>query len=211
MTDTTSIGRLPSIKAISLIISWLYYLGWVAFGLITILFTVLYITDSNVKFINVPISISYEENLDKIPPDFLKSNSEYPIVAVEKVKLHTDNVGGFSFTLIIPVLLISGFLWITYIIRKFIKTVKEGHPFSRENPRRIRMIGFIVMIAGPVVAAVQYIYAYQYINMLDYPHAEIQVEPDINLMMIFLGLILFVIGHVYDQGVKLKEESDLTI
>ncbi len=211
MTDTANIGKLPSIKAISLIISGFYYLGWVAFGLITILFTVLYITDNNVKFINVPISISYEQNLDKIPRDFLDSDSEYPIVGVERIKLHTNNEGGFSFTLIIPVLLISGFLWILYIIRKFIRTVKEGHPFSRENPRRIRMIGFIVMIAEPVVAAVQYIYAYQYIYMLDFPHAEIKVEPDINLMTIFLGLILFAIGHVYDLGVSLKEESDLTI
>ncbi|NOY88336.1 MAG: DUF2975 domain-containing protein [FCB group bacterium] len=211
MTETNDIGKLPSIKAISIVISWFYYLGWVAFGLITILFTVLYITDNNVKFINLPISISYEENLDKIPPDFLNSDSKYQVVGVEKIKLHTNNEGGFSFTLIMPVLLISGLLWILYIIRKFIRTVKEGHPFSRDNPRRIRMIGFIVMISSPVIAAVQYIYAYQYIYMLDFPHAEIRVEPDISLMTIFLGLILFVIGHVYELGVKLKEENDLTI
>jgi len=211
MTDTTSISKLPSIRAISLIISWLYYLGWVAFGLITILFTVLYITDHNVKFINLPISISYENNLEKMPPDFLDGRSEYPIVRVEKIKLHTNNAGGFSFTLVIPLLLIAGFLWIVYIIRKFIRTVKEGYPFSRENPRRIRMIGFIVMITGPVVAAIQYVYTYQYLHMLDFPHAEVEITPDINLMTIFLGLLLFVIGHVYDLGVKLKEENDLTI
>lgn len=167
--------------------------------------------DANAKFINVPISISYEEHLDNIPDDFLNGSSEYPIVGVERIMLHTDNEGGFSFTLIIPVLLISALIWILHVIRAFIKTVKQGDPFSRDNPRRIRMVGFIVMITEPVIAAFQYVYAYQYIYMLDFPYAEVEVAPDINLMTIFLGLILFVIGHVYDVGVTLREENELTI
>lgn len=181
-------------------------------GLVLILTLVLLVVDSPPKFINLPISISYEHSPEDVPDDFLYSgDSRYPIVGVKGIKLHTDNVGQFDPSIILAALFLGVLIWIFHLARAFMRTVRGGEPFNRNNPQRIRLIGLIVMITGPIMTAVQYIYSYRYIHILDYPGAKIEIEPDIHLLSILFGLVLFMIGHVYDTAVKLKEESDLTI
>ena len=137
--------------------------------------------------------------------------NELDIVGFETIKVNVSKGDHIGIEILIPLVFILAYLWVVSELRKFIKTVKEGRPFTIENSRRIRMIGFIVMIAGPVVGALNYIYGLKYLNQIDIPGAEIDLDPDIYPLAIVLGLLIIVIGHVYDIGVKLQTEQDLTV
>ena len=210
MNQINSMEKLPSVKVISILSSILWYLGIVALVLLVLISSALFIFDQNVKYINLPISVTYE-NSDTPPFEELNYYNDYPIVGFTQVKIDIDNEGGFNYNLIIPLLLIIGYLWIMKQIRLFVKTIKSGNPFVRENPKRIRLIGFVVMVTGPIMGGLQYLYTLPYYYLLDFPGAEIEIEPNIYPVAIFLGLVIFIIGHVYDLGVKLKEDNDLTI
>ena len=211
MIISKNIEDLPSVKVIGKVVNVLWYLGWLAMILLVIIIGFLYATDKQAKFINLPVSVSYEETPDEIPLDLLNRYNEKPVVGFKYIKIDNSKEGGFDYSLLIPLFMIGGYMWTLHQFRRFVKTILRGEPFDRENPRRIRHIGFVVMIAGPIVGAIQYLHTLKYIYDLDFPGAKVEIEPDIYPAAIFLGLILFVIGHVYDLAVKLKEDQELTI
>lgn len=210
MTEINRISEYPSVKVIWKVVNVLYYLGWVAFGLLFVVIVMLFATDNNVKYIILPISVSYE-NSDAEPLEELNYYNEYPVVGFKNIKIDINNEGGFDFSILILLCMILAYIWILKQIKLFFKTVKENDPFNRENPRRIRLVGFVVMVSGPIMASVQYFIAVKYLYAFDFPGATVEIETDFYPVAIFLGLIIFVIGHIYDLAVKLKEEQDLTI
>ena len=67
------------------------------------------------------------------------------------------------------------------------------------------------MISGPVVGVMNYIYGLKYMSQIDIPGAVVDLDPDLYPLAIVLGLLIIVVGHVYDIGVRLQVEQDLTV
>lgn len=205
------LGNKPSVKAIWYIIKTLYILGYVGLGLLILLLVGLLVFGENVKYIYLPISVSYANSEVDFPCPELNSHTETPIVGFKNIQVETGHFEAINYTLTIPLLLIGAYIWIMKLLMKFIKTVREGNPFSPENPKRVRLIGFLVTIGGPVVGMLQYMISGVMITGLDFPGAEVEINTDFYLVTIILGLVIYTIGHVFDLAVKINEEQKLTI
>jgi hypothetical protein len=67
------------------------------------------------------------------------------------------------------------------------------------------------MAAGPFKGLLELAYAWTWMSRIQIEGAEVNVNPDFHIVWILAGLIIVVIGHVFQYGVSLKEDSELTV
>jgi len=115
-------------------------------------------------------------------------------------------IGLFTWTL---------FLWIVYHLRLLIHAVKEGKPFNRENPKRIRKIACAVLIWAPVETLFFYLKSQFIINTTSYPGVGMGLVSEllfgIFMELVFIGLCVLVVAQISSMGVRLQQDQDLTI
>ena len=76
---------------------------------------------------------------------------------------------------------------------------------------RIRQIGYLLLLGEPVVYILMQLQArilYYHLNEYTF---NINDDLPFRGMMIFAGLVIIVIAQIFDIGVKMKQEQDLTI
>jgi hypothetical protein len=112
---------------------------------------------------------------------------------------------------VMPLLLSMLFLGIMMVMRKIMRSIRGGTPFTRVNAARIRAMGWLIMAAGPFWGILEYIYAMMWLPKVRIDGAAVTANPDFRIFYIFAGLVIVVIGHVFQYGVSLKEESELTV
>ena len=102
-------------------------------------------------------------------------------------------------------------LGIVMMLRKIIRSIRSGTPFTRENASRIKALGWLIMVSGPFYGILEYVYARMLLSSIRIEGAIIKADPDIRIFYVFVGLIIVVIGHVFLYGVSLREDSELTV
>jgi len=108
-----------------------------------------------------------------------------------------------------PVLLVClfalGLLGIIAQLRKIFISLIKGSPFIMQNARRLRMIGLI--IAG--LEAVRFGGHALVVWVL---HATpTSPPPQLNFSVLFAIAALFVLAEVFEEGVRMKKDLELTI
>jgi len=103
------------------------------------------------------------------------------------------------------------FLVICLLRKIFRDLVKEKSPFQVENPRRIRRIGYLIII-GAILSSFFDFYVWHYIaRHISIPDVSFSYGIGFNLETIFLGLVILVLSEIFRSGVQLQEDRDLTI
>jgi hypothetical protein len=113
---------------------------------------------------------------------------------------------------------------ILFILRRFVLSLKSETPFTQKNVWRLQTIGFLILIIplleliGSFIAK-NWIFSHFYLQTKTYsiPY-EVGYSIGYNLAKsglvspwILTGLLILVIAEVFRQGVKIKQEQDLTI
>jgi len=99
-----------------------------------------------------------------------------------------------------------GLLGIVGRLRKIFITLVAGQPFQAENARRLRIIGLI--LAALEVSR----YAVWAILLLCAPDSPVRdYRPNIDVVGLFAIGVMFVLAEVFDEGVKMRKDLDLTI
>lgn len=113
-------------------------------------------------------------------------------------------------------LLIWGlFLWIVFHLRLLIRSVIEGNPFFKKNPVMIRKIAYAVLAWAVADGLFNYLKGTFIIRTTYYTGAGLDLITElvfkIFLEFIFLGLGILVIAQIFEVGVRLQKDQDLTI
>lgn len=208
-TNTENSRRALKIIAVFFEVAW--YLTWVAVALSIVLLIVVNVTDFRVKYIHLPIQVDYRNT--EIAPDFgsERRSSDLVVKGFSDLIVDASEAPMQGFFLWIPALLSLGLLWIVQQVRRFLRSVRKGTPFIPENARILRRIGYVVTLGGPVIGIVTFIYGMAYQSMVDFPGATVDVPINVHPFTMFLGLVILVIAQVFDYGVKLQTEQDLTV
>ena len=161
----------------------------------------------------LPIKVEYKESACTAPSPAEEKLSPVKIIGHTDVEItDTFNKGKASF---LALLVVLPFLFIALLIvrqlRLFLRSVKEGRSFERENPKRIRLIGYLVILFGIIDSIWGLVWSFKYIHKISLPGASLSVNLDFNLYYILLGLLILLIAQIFDAGVKMQEEHDLTI
>lgn len=93
-----------------------------------------------------------------------------------------------------------------------VKVALQKHPFSFEVVKHLRFAAYGLLVYGPV-SWVSYFSATQYILWkLGYAGTTLVSVGDVNLIRnILVGLGVLVIASIFQAGIEMKQEKDLTI
>lgn len=107
--------------------------------------------------------------------------------------------------LLIGSLFTLGLLAIIGRLRKIFITLIAGQPFQAENAKRLRIIGLILAALEASRFGVWALLKYGLHTPPRY------LEPDINFTALFAIGVMFVLAEVFEEGVRMRKDIELTI
>jgi len=134
----------------------------------------------------------------------------WPGVAVEIHDPTTKQMLLRSATDFGPLVLFIAGLW---LLRGFMRSVREGDPFGVDNVRRLRGLGFLLVVGAPLVELINYLIRQALFN-------EVPPFPSVDLGSagyalpagaMIGGLGAFILAEVFAYGVRLREDVEGTI
>ncbi len=102
-------------------------------------------------------------------------------------------------------------LVVIHLLRKIFATLAAGSPFVAANASRIRLIGWIVIVAEFVEQLLEILG--QRIVMASFTTEGVTLRWDIDLSFstIFWGFVLLVLAEVFRLGVEMREDQEFTV
>ncbi|OGF97184.1 MAG: hypothetical protein A2Z86_09030 [Candidatus Glassbacteria bacterium GWA2_58_10] len=212
----TGPSRSPLARTLSFILAALLYLclAWNAVMLAFLIAVIggIKMPEGVVVMTPLPVAVTYLKESESSPGTVIPE--ERAIV----VKGHTDIIVDFKekqdrvILAVVMLILSLGALLIVRELRAILREVKSGRPFSAENPKRLKRIGWLVLALGPLEGGWAMWMASRFLDRLAIPGATLSI----NLMMIhfdsiLLGLLILLIARIFELGVRLQEEQDLTV
>lgn len=107
--------------------------------------------------------------------------------------------------------IVSIFLYIFLMFKRFIGNVYRGDIFERFNIQMLQKMAY--GLAGLWFFMIIYSRLFYYVvaRHIEFEHLEITGEMDSYGYILFIALFLWVLSHVFMTGVKLKDEQNLTV
>jgi hypothetical protein len=116
-----------------------------------------------------------------------------------------------SVSMFLVVILLGMLLWVLTQLRQIFQSLSRGLLFIPENARRIRWVGFAVILGEFARAAVVYFWSYYTSQHFTANGLRFVAAIDFNASTIVDGLAILVIAEVFREGTRLHEDQSLTI
>lgn len=155
----------------------------------------------------VPLTIS-PEDIGQLPSGLEVTG--WPSVAVEVDNPTSKQMLLRSATDFGPLALMVTGLW---LLRGFLGSVVQGDPFGARNVRRLRGLGFILVVGAPVVELVNYMLRSELFSILPpFPSVDLGLAGySLPAGALLGGLGALILGEVFAYGVRLREDVEGTI
>lgn len=205
------------------IVSVLYNLNWIGLVILTLV-TVLFLVTSIINMhnksksgfdsdgidVSFPISV-YNRITKEVDYSFATDNTfrympvnEYTV----DVKPNTPLAYYFFiFKIIFISLAISG----SWLIQKILKEIKKGNPFNFQSVKYLKIIA-IIFISSDILKFINNLIFNQFIRQSESQHGF--QFPPITLSIsngILLGMVIWILAVIFQRGVELQTENDLTV
>jgi hypothetical protein len=113
-------------------------------------------------------------------------------------------------TAIGPALLLAAGIW---LLRGLAGSIRRGDPFGPANVRRLRQLGFLLVVGAPVAAVVNWSLRLALVDTL--PHDAFGGLSFQGFAFPFTALVAglgaFILAEVFAYGVRLREDVEATI
>ena len=204
------------INLYNIIINSLYYLQFIAIGILLVM-SVLVMTgmldNQSIEF-TIPlhpsnISMKAQNLFEQDGFEFLSYGNGNISANISMVS--AKRVAIFRYSQLTLWLGVS--LFITFLLKKVMATLKQGNPFVQLNVRSIRNIGKVIMWVGPLKFVLYQIEVSVY-HLRFIPLSIGRSTMDIityGVVALFIGYAIIVLAEVFEEGNKIKEEQKLTI
>ncbi len=155
----------------------------------------------------VPAQIS-PQDLGPLPPGLRLTN--WPEVTVRIASPTSRQMLLRSAQDLLALALFLACLWIA---RAFLRSVLAGDPFGADNVKRLRAIGFLLVLGAPVVELINYALRQALFNLLPpFPSTDLAMEGfTIPGNALLGGLGAFILAEVFAYGLRLREDVEGTI
>lgn len=103
-------------------------------------------------------------------------------------------------------------LWLLIIVRKILNTAKEGSPFVQQNIEQLRLLAAIYIGASVLLGTLPTIF--HLLGLIEIKEIINLIRSDsflLNTGGFITGFIFLFIAEVFEVGLKLKKENELTI
>jgi len=124
-----------------------------------------------------------------------------------------ENRSGIHSFFLVSFKIVEGgmFIFCAFLIWQIFRSVARNKPFSRDNYKRLFIVGWIFVFAELFVLGRAF-----YIDWLTFdafasdPFTLIRTTGDLSNLMI-IGIVIIVIGYVFKEGHRIYEEQKLTV
>lgn len=104
---------------------------------------------------------------------------------------------------------LSFYQFVQIQLKKLMKNVREGSPFSESSTGYLKYMGIGFLVASVVLPIINGSLFMVIINQLEIFEATINFSLDIQLL--FTGVLILILGYIFDYGAYLQEEHNLTV
>lgn len=134
-------------------------------------------------------------------------------VFISETQIHLEN--GFSYirtSFIIVVILCFGLsIFGLEQLKKMINTVEAGDPFIRTNVWRIYILATLFFLTPLVIKLCFYFMHNWALTNFEFSGLVLRKQAVNYVPWMVAGVLLLTIGKIMEQGIKLREEQELTI
>jgi membrane protease YdiL (CAAX protease family) len=129
--------------------------------------------------------------------------------AIKLIAAHDPLASSIVVSRIAWFLVIGILIWLLAGIYRLIKSITTGEPFGPSNPRRVRKVAYGVLALASVTFLEQ---SLQFIMRPYVPLKSLFYHlMGVPMWAAFFGLALLVIARVFEEGLRLKQDENLTI
>lgn len=164
---------------------------------------------------NLQLHVQFPVKINVLEEGSLQINNT--LIKVEMVeatsKIHFKNTPLFVARLYGSAMLMA-FLFLLFLFhtfRKFIKNVYNGHIFEYDNVELLRYLAY-GLLAFWLFAIIYSRLAYGYLGgRLRFEHVEVLEDYRNFAGLLLLALFTWVLSHIFNRGVTLREDQELTV
>jgi hypothetical protein len=164
---------------------------------------------------SVPVTIGvgqepqFDVSYTSSPEDEI--NGAYVVEAEGTLQLETRNFLLILIANAAKIVGLIGLAYIVYLLRSVVKTILEGEPFAEESSRRIRKMGYMLLVVSIVWQAVEYLAASEILRQLSDVRPALNPGPTFDAGVILISLLILLLAHVWSYGLDIERERALTI
>lgn len=188
-----------------------WWVGVVGLVVLTglLVFSFLFDLESNNLTMDLPVALELNAPVHGSSPSVaadarlerVRGNLRFPV----------RNGAFFSASMFLVVLLFGGLLWVVTQLRHIFRALSRGLLFIPENARRLRSVGFSVIVGELARAALVYFWSYYTSLHFTANGLRFVASTNISVIAILAGFAILVIAEVFREGTRLHEEQSLTI
>jgi hypothetical protein len=160
------------------------------------------------RTLSVPLQLS-PDDIATLPRDVKPLG--WPSVAVEVRDPTTTQMLLRSAMDLGPVVLLVAGLW---LLRAFLRSVRDGDPFGAPNVQRLRAIGLILLVGAPLVALLNYSLRRSLYESHLPPHPSLELGVagfSLPGGALLGGLGALILSEVFAHGLRLREDVAGTV
>ncbi len=193
------------------IIFWLFNIVTVLALVLVFLVFINFFREGNQLDLQVRLPVAFSTNLDGM---LIGENSS---TAVQLLEAYGDikfpgTPKTISKLFMIPLLLVVGMMYfMLFIFRKFIWSVNRGVIFEFKNIRRLRILALSLLGFWFFWKAYDYVVMITVARRLHFGTIEFTNTTQSHIVLLIFSLVLWVLSHIFLKGLKLEEETRLTI
>jgi hypothetical protein len=112
---------------------------------------------------------------------------------------------------IFMLIMLGMFYFMFFTFRKFIINVYRGRFFDLGNTKLLKRIAYSFAIVWAFTAFYAYFQYFYIVKNLSYHSVEISANIETYPVVLLVGLFIWVLSHIFQKGVELQEENNLTV
>lgn len=185
-------------------------------GLIFGLFVLLFVEETSTQLTFGHLDIVHGKNIAQIANISitpLDPDMTSPKIVVDEARV-TYYVHSYSYRVIAAIVLSIAATMLLYAFQQLllmIRSLENGNPFIKQNVWRIYMLATVIYLV-PIFNLAFYLFNYLWIKsnfILEGLYIN-WTTPESGQWVIF-GTLLITIGKIFERGIKLREENELTV
>jgi hypothetical protein len=100
---------------------------------------------------------------------------------------------------------------IAWQLRQILKSISAGRPFELKNIRRVKIIGWLVLVMGPIDSLVAYWSASTLLPKVADFGMKVESAANFEFSSVFAGILILALVYIFQAGARLQRENELTI
>lgn len=127
------------------------------------------------------------------------------------LRLETSNWGFIAISNLAKLLTAIGLAYVFYLLRGVLQSILQGEPFSEENARRVRRMGYAVLLVAFLRPTVEYLAAYTILKQLAIVQPALSLPSPFQAELLLTSLLILILAQVWSYGLELELERALTV